>query len=75
MDFEGNPTPFFLAGFPLKIHPRPQVSGMDFEGDPTPFFFYFFGLGSPLISIPDLKGLVIEFGGTPTHFFINDFNE
>ena len=72
MDFEGDPTPFFLARVPLKIHTRPQGSGVDFEGDPTPFFFW---LGSPLISIPDLKGLVIEFGGTPTHFFINDFNE
>lgn len=71
--FLGDPTPFFLfwRGVPLKIHTRPEGSGINFEGNPMPFFFTFWR-GFPLISIPDLKGLVWNLGG-PFHviFFLN----
>ena len=66
--------PFFFiwGGVPLKIHTRPEGSGMDIWEEPHVMFFKF-GVEFPLISIPDLKGLVIEFGGHPRIFFINDF--
>ena len=46
---------------------------MDIWGEPHVIFFKLTA-GFPLISIPDLKGLVMEFGGTPRNFFfMNEF--
>ena len=52
----GTPRKFilFLRRVPLKIHTRPEGSGMDFEGDPYAI----------------KKGLIQNLGGPHTIFFI-----